>query len=602
MTPAEGASVVAAKALFKVAVTDVYRFIAKQTGRKIKQWNTERKIETLYRRISQVRKVKTIWQVDKTVDLSAFYCDSHIVTDSGRKKIHQLSDFNTSDNLLIQGIAGQGKSIFLRYLCSVELAVGTRIPIFLELRRVSKGHSLRDRIYTALKALGLDVDDELFDALSASGRIVLLLDAFDEVPDALKSEVLTDIEDLASTHDNLRIIVTSRPNNSIQMSRQFCVVNLDNLRGDEYAQVIRKLAAGGSWAKALITHIEKQATHMLDLLCTPLMVTLLVLSYKSYHKLPNKMADFYDSLFQTLLQRHDGTKPGFARERTCALDDGQYRQAFETLCILAKKARQQSYSYAIIHELTKNALSECSLDANPESYVKDIVRITCLILRDGEEHRFIHKTVQEYYTASFIARQPEPWSRAFYKKILSQKAHRDWHQELDFLSEIDVYRYKRYYYLPAILTFMGIAEHDLDGAPRLTQAKLRSILHSVAFQVEYGTGQAMRFAWSARESFLTRDFILACLPALDKVGAMEALPKVRLAPSTKKKSTRKASRRVPAYGYRSVELTRAMDAAGLMRAFTEELKPEYAKLFSRGREIRASLRAREDPDLLDGLI
>jgi len=305
------AGALAGKELFKKLVLDLYQFMVQQTGRKLKQWSTERQIETLYRHIGQVRKVKTIWQIDKAVDLTDFYCDSHVVLNDKRRKICKLSDFGIKDNILIQGIAGQGKSIFMRYLCSVELARGEYIPIYLELRRISDTQSLKDRIFTSFESLGLPVDDVLFGALATSGKILLLLDAFDEVPDELKTHVLTAIEDLVTTKQNLRVVVTSRPHQNIQVSNHFVVVKLDNLKGDEYTHVIRKLASEQTWSMNLIQHIEKQARHIRDLLCTPLMVTLLVLSYKSYQQLPTKLSDFYDALFQTLLQRHDGTKPGF---------------------------------------------------------------------------------------------------------------------------------------------------------------------------------------------------------------------------------------------------------------------------------------------------
>jgi hypothetical protein len=88
----------------------------------------------------------------------------------------------------------------LRYLCCVELERAQQIPIFLELRRITRENTLIERIKNAFQALGLSVDDELFHALASSGKILLLLDAFDEIPDDLKDTVLTDIEDLASRH------------------------------------------------------------------------------------------------------------------------------------------------------------------------------------------------------------------------------------------------------------------------------------------------------------------------------------------------------------------------------------------------------------------
>jgi hypothetical protein len=455
------AAAYAGKEAFKLLIQDVYRFLSDKTSGRIKQWNTEKKIDALYRKISNLRKVKTIWQIDKAIDLTSFYCDSHITLDKKRLKIEKLSDFPISGNILIQGIAGQGKSIFLRYLCCTELAMGNYIPLFLELRRVGKNQTLYDRIYASFESLGLSVDEQLFDTLASSGKILLLLDAFDEIPEEFKSKVITDIEDLANKKDKLQIVVTSRPSSGIEVSPHFQVVTLDNLQGNEYKDVINRLASGQSWSNSLIKHIEHKASHIKDMLCTPLMVTLLVLSYKSYQQLPTRLSEFYDSLFFTLLQRHDGTKPGFTRERACQLDDAHYRYVFETLCILAKKAGESSFSYNGIHKLVTDAIKQNNLHENSDSYLKDIVKITCLILRDGEEYRYIHKTVQEYYSAAFIKRKPDIWAKEFYKKMLDRHRQRGWSQELSFLSEIDDYRYNKYFFLPAILKFLRIKENDL---------------------------------------------------------------------------------------------------------------------------------------------
>lgn len=606
MTAAGAALALAGKELFKRLITDVYGFIVEQTGKKLKQWNTESKIDGLYRKIDQVRKVKTIWQVDKAVDLTEFYCDSHVIIDGNRTKIHQLTDLSEG-NLLIQGIAGQGKTIFLRYLCSIELAIGNYIPLFLELRRISKTHSLRDRIYMSFKLLGLTVDDELFEALASSGKILLLLDAFDEVPDDLKQSVVTDIEDLVTSNENLRVIVTSRPNNDIQMSSHVSVVTLDNLQGDEYETVVRKLAGGESWADTLIQHIQSNATHMREMLCTPLMVTLLVLSYKSYQKLPSKMSDFYDSLFQTMLQRHDGTKPGFTRERLCALEDGQYRQVFETLCILAKKEKEQSLSDVAIHRLAKDALFQCALTANSESYVTDIVKITCLILRDGEEHRFIHKTVQEYYTAAYIEKQPETWAKTFYKKVFSrQRSYWEWEQEMEFLSEIDTYRYYRYYFLPTLLAFLEIRASDLKGRrPRLTQAKLRKILQFLRVRISGAQKQIAEYSFSSTPHSLGHDILHAVIQTTStNEEVSRRLRRVALAKRTAHgKEQLNTETGAIEKGFSETEyFAPLMDAAGLTGFFVKDVAREYDRLVDQAKEIEATLRAAESPALLDGLI
>ena len=455
------AAAFAGKEIFKQLITDVYKKLSSATTAKIKQWDTESKIETLYKQIYKIRKVKTIWQVDKAIDLESFYCDSHVVIKDNRIKIAELKDFGTEDNLVIIGIAGQGKSIFLRHLCAFELRKAQCIPIFVELRRIQKNQSLKERLFIDFQNLGLTVDDNLFDALAESGKVLLLLDAFDEIPEDEKQRLSTEIQDLAASKENLRIIVTSRPNNSIQMSTHFRVVKLDDLRGDEYKKVIRKLTKDGQLATNLIERVDGHSARLKELLVTPLMVTLLILSYKSYHQLPTQLCDFYDSLFQALLQRHDGTKPGYKRERSCKLDDIQYRHVFETISIIAKESKESSFGHEDIYKFTKRALLENKFKENPDNFLSDIVKITCLILRDGEEYRFIHKSVQEYYSASFLAKKPEMWIKEFYSRLIEKQLYFRWENEIAFLSEIDKYRYEKFYLLPLLTGLAGVSEDNL---------------------------------------------------------------------------------------------------------------------------------------------
>ena len=440
------------------------------TSKKISDAKLEKKIKNLYEKISDVRNVMTIWQVEQFVDLNDFYCDPHVRIVNGkkeeRKKIKQISDFNIKGNILIEGIAGQGKSIFLRYLCCVALAQGESVPLFVELRKISTKESIEKRIDEELKNLGLEKD--IFIELAKSGTITLFLDAFDEIPEELKEESIIKIEDMSKRYNDMRIIVTSRPDNPIAMSTLFKKITLSNLQNEEYKNVIHMLCDESSLvdnlADNIIEHIQKKSSHVIPLLCTPLMVTLLVITYKTYNQLPNTLSGFYDLLFVTLLNRHDGTKPGFTRERNCCLDDEQYRKVFENLCLRSKKGSKSKSSFTRkeLYDWIKEALTDCGFEESPQKYLNDIIKVTCLIVHDGEDHRFIHTTVQEYYAASFIKQKPELWVERFYNYMKGSKLL-EWQQELFFLKEIDSFRYNQYYRLPLLLDTLGIHEKDLDN-------------------------------------------------------------------------------------------------------------------------------------------
>lgn len=591
------ATLYAGKEVFKHLIADVYKTVSTKTKTTLKQWDTERKIESLYRKIHKVRKVKTIWQVDKAIDLESFYCDSHVVVNKKRRKVVRLSDFEVNDNLVITGIAGQGKSIFLRHLCAAELTAGKYIPIFLELRRIQKGFTLQDRIYMAFKNLGLTVDDNLFDVLADSGKILLLLDAFDEVPDDEKQRVLTEIEDLSATREQLRIIVTTRPNNNIDMSSQFSVVQLDNLRGNEYKTVIHKLTGNSKLTNILIDSIERHTARIKDLLCTPLMVTLLIISYKAYQQLPTQLSGFYDSLFQTLLQRHDGSKPGYTRERRCKLDDIQYRHVFETLCIVAKESQESSFKHEDMYRFSMKALEQNDFKENPDRYLNDIVKITCLILRDGEEYRFIHKSVQEYYSAVYIQRKPEPWVQKFYSRIRDKANYslsRTWRKELEFLSEIDKYRHDKYYMLPVIIDFLKIKKQDLQGkCPKSTLAKTKEILEDFKLGISINKSRCQGIQCSQTAEILIMGKLFEYFFTLECKSVIQALKSKLIKPIAPYSS---------AHGMKLVKVSQLLEKGIMKKEFMAIVEDMLKNLFQQAVDISLSLKKEEKDEILKGLI
>lgn len=506
------------KALSNV-VDDLYTYLKGQASISIKKKDIERKLPLLSHYIDSVRLVKTLWQIDKPVDIDSFYCDSHVLLrkpgakDPYRKKVDFVSDLDSKDNFVIQGIAGQGKSILLRHLFINEATLGNHIPIFIELRRIQKNETLLTHIFLFLQILDLPTDPALFQILLKSGKFMFFLDGFDEIPNDQIPSTLNELEHLASISRNSQFIVTSRLGSPIAMSSLFNVVSLDDLRGDEYQKVIGKLSSTKEYAEAIIQKIKAQTPGISGLLCTPLLVTLLLVSYKSYQAIPIQLSDFYESIFITLLQRHDGTKPAFTRPRRCSLNDNQYREVFDVFCFESKRLNTKLFDYRQIYSLAEKAMSFLDIKEDADAYVKDIKNITCLLLEESGQYRFIHGTVQEYYSASFVKNLPDPSALKFYQACLDDPRRATiWSQELEFLSHIDLYRYTKYFFLPMCSEAMGY-DHDLDPnflhPAEISLKQTKNILEGWSIDLRYENNVASRGSISVERiiplEFVARD-------------------------------------------------------------------------------------------------
>ena len=461
------ASRVAASGISKVA-SDIYAFLKKKSSNSILIWRAEKGVEDLYQRIESVRQVKTIWQIDHSVDLQEFYCPPHLLVDTKRIRVDRLSEIPGEYPLLIEGIAGQGKSTFLRYICSQEMILGTSIPVFIELRKIGKDDSILTHAARFLELLGIELTDDLVKALLKEGKLTLYLDGFDEVSEEAKRGVIHDIEYLSQIRKGKHLVVTSRPNSCLRNAAHLSVIKMDNLKKNEYKEVVYKISDTREYADSLLTLIEAHKGNIKNLLCTPLLVTLLVVSYKSYQQLPTRLSDFYNALFQVLLQRHDGSKPNFVRIRESGLNDSLFRTAFDNLCFQTKRLWKESFAHDEMFACAKSAIEVIpDMNVAPESFLMDVVDITCLVVRDGEEFRFIHKSVQEFFVASYVREKPEKFAAQFYQRIVKNGFKYRWTQELQFLEEIDQYRFYKFFLIPQIKQLLNITS-TINNAPPIS--------------------------------------------------------------------------------------------------------------------------------------
>lgn len=175
------ASAAAAKKLFEKFLDDLYSIGKSEIGNQFARWKALKQIDTLYKKLKSVRMVKTLWQAEKAIDLAVFYYPSKVILGKKPRVVNHLGDFDHDGSILIQGTVGQGKSIFLRYITACEIAKAEVLPLFIELRTMLKGEKLTERILRDLKALGLEMNKDVLEFFFGKGKIVILLDAFDEL-------------------------------------------------------------------------------------------------------------------------------------------------------------------------------------------------------------------------------------------------------------------------------------------------------------------------------------------------------------------------------------------------------------------------------------
>lgn len=461
---------------FKLGLTEVVQYL------KIKSSNFKNlgsiNIEQAYIKAANIENVKTIWQVDKSVNLNNFYYPSNINIEGKSVCVTSLNIFPENGKIVIQGTAGQGKSILLRYLAGVALKKSQTIPLFIELRKITDRASLPNLICESLSELGISTTEKELDLVLSSNKFSLLLDAFDEVPESNLNITISHIEHLCAKHYRQQILVTSRPGAEIQKVNMFSVFNLEQLDESDFKPMLLKFFNNDDvTVHQIMKSLHENNNEIVNLVTTPLLLTLLAITYKTFNKIPMQLHEFYENIFHVLVNRHDSTKPGFRREYKSKLNERELEDLFCAFCFYSMIEDKTSLSRQEALKISKKSIDFTGIEPASEfSFLSDCIKNTCLLLEEGFNYHFIHKSIREYHSAKFISTSPDELKEKFYR--INQDNVYKYRVELEFLRVIDEHCFKKYLLLPMyekIFLDIGALEkpEKVDIKKQLTGSKMR---------------------------------------------------------------------------------------------------------------------------------
>ena len=433
----------------KPLITEIYQSTKTSIKESLKKLGLTQISKKIATQLLQLDRVKTIWSPEAELSLQKFYFPSRLMIDGIPTKISSLFEL-PSGNLVIEGIVGQGKSIFMRYLAMSALndkEIGA-VPILIELRKISKQRTLARTIYTLLDTLDLPSDKEAFDYLASTGKIILLLDGFDEIPGDCINDIIVELDTIQAKHPDLKIVISSRPKSSIQNTTGFKVLPLVQLTDDDYAPFLEKLINSPNKRFELIRALADCSDHISGVICTPLMLTLVVIVHQTEQEIPSTLPEFFDKLFNTVFSKHDRFKAGFDRQHYSGLSESELKGLFDAFCFMVIQGGdgRSLETKAFNKHFKKASKYMCTSNCQVENFRKDIVSVACLMLEEGfDTITFLHKSILDYHAAAFVKSLPDKTAESFYKAAFN--AYDTWKYPLEFLEAIDKTRYLSNYTL-----------------------------------------------------------------------------------------------------------------------------------------------------------
>lgn len=335
--------------------------------------------------------------------------------------INGLELVKQGQNLFILGKPGAGKTTFLKYI-TIQAAHKQlqRIPIFVSLNqwadsRWGKGDKAALLPFLVEQFAICDFPDaDLFiDYLLRAGRALVLFDGLDEVKQEKdqRRRLTRLLQDFARQYDKSQYLITCRIAASDYVFDDFADVEVADFTPEQVQEyTLNWFGAQTSKADAFTTELANVKNKGLAELCnTPLLLSLLCLTFDNNMRFPPNRAELYEDALDTLLRKWDSSR---SIQRDEIYRELSHKRKLQLLMQIAVPTFQKSELFFRQRDLEKWLVDY--LAKLPNAAPADTIDGTALLKTMEAQHSilveraqgiysFSHLTFQEYLTARYLA-------------------------------------------------------------------------------------------------------------------------------------------------------------------------------------------------------
>lgn len=409
-------------------------------------------------------KARTFFVRDEPQYLEEFYVPTSLIRGPRRRERIESANLESlrkiSPHIIVDGSGGSGKTVFMRYLMLDSIERGVAYPVLFELRLLNDEPEtpLEDMILAHMVKNGFPLGVDYAKKALKLGQLVLLLDGLDEVNFSRRKRLANEIRRIAVSTDN-HIIVSSRPDLTLEGWDQFSRVQMAPLQLDEACQLVEKIKFDDDdGVKARFIASLKNglfATHH-SFLSNPLLLSIMLLTYGHSADIPKRFSSFYERAYIALFEKHDAYK-GYRRQRETDLDISEFSSLFAAFCIVTLNDGIFRFAPTDAMRYVKVAKKLSSARDIPENgFIEDAKQAVCLLVEEGLDLSFVHRSFQEYFAAKYIQNADRGVQEALVKRYGSSDSRRFVVDNvLRYLYELAPSIVEEFYLIPALKKVFG---------------------------------------------------------------------------------------------------------------------------------------------------
>ena len=413
-------------------------------------------------------KIKTLLYRHAAKDIYSFY---ECVGLTRNDEIIDTSDVNNvleiGNKIIISGTGGIGKSVMMKHFFLNVLQNTNYVPILIELIGLNeydeKSVDLIDYIYSTMEKLRFKLERKYFDYSLETGCYVILLDGFDEVKNEISNQVTSQIFNLSEKYPDNHYILSSRPLDEFVGWNQFEELYSNPLSKEQALSLIKKIEYDQNIKEKFYKELDEYLYDKYETFASnPLLLTIMLLTFESRVSIPDKLNDFFEQAFTTLFHTHDATKGGYKRDICSGLGYEDFKTVFAYFCFKSFFNSDYRFSENKVLEYIGIARQKRVVEVNFDSmdFLIDLTNSVCMLIHDGLEYRFSHRSFQEYFAALYTVQLDDEQQKKFLKLWLQDDDYRTTSFYLDMLYELETSRFVKNVIIPGIRELQELFEKN----------------------------------------------------------------------------------------------------------------------------------------------
>lgn len=457
-------------------------------------------------------KIKTLLYRHAAKDIYSFYeCvgvnrNGNVIDTSNVNNVLEIGN-----KIIITGTGGIGKSVMMKHFFLNVLQNTQYVPVLIELRGLNefdeKNVNIVDYIYNVMETLKFKLERKYFDYSLETGCYVVLLDGFDEVKNEISKQVTSQIFALSEKYPDNHYILSSRPLEEFMGWNQFEEMHSMPLSKEQALSLIEKIEYDQKIKEKFYKELDEYLYDKYKTFASnPLLLTIMLLTFENRASIPDKLNDFFEQAFTTLFHTHDATKGGYKRDIQSKLGYEDFKAVFSYFCFKSFFNSDYKFSENKVLEYIGLARKKEIIETNFNSmdYLTDLTNSVCMLIHEGLEYRFSHRSFQEYFAALYTTQLDDSQQKRFLKLWLQDNSFRTTSNYLDMLYELQSSRFIKNIISPAIREL-----HELYNNNGESEEWLINLMYEDVCVRKYKDGQK-RCAVTIKEFYFHDMIMRAC--------------------------------------------------------------------------------------------